>query len=591
MKTLLLCLLVGSVAAAQRQPVERETGVNVRDHGAVGDGVADDTAAIQAAVDAALSSPARRAIHLPGARAYRITRPILVHASDFPLIAGEGNQRTGGTRIQAQNFIGPIFHVRGAAAYEDLTFVPSLARGTGHAVAFTQHSYGTAAWLDLVDAGASARLDGLAQCTVALFLRMDATTSEEQQVVRSFGSLYGTATSAYRIAIDTRGHLRASFTVNGSVHEVTAGDPLPPGRVYYVELSYDGAAVRLFYGIPGQTVTLAGEHAASGSISQSLFETMALSGVRGVWPHGPPLSNPIQGAIDSIHISRTARHAGPFTAPTNKHRPDANTLILENFDNETADFSIVYTSNGTAYIPKRSQRGGTHGSHLDLGHLVLEPAQGGAGLFLHGVILSRVHDLTVTSGIWGIDAYHDVFEVQFERLDFVMPSNYARAAIAATAQTGINHYRDINATGLAVALVARTGSGIVTNLYSTGDRQVIPLVLHEGSWVVHSMHFSNEDAGADTYVANMYLSANDNVEIVGGEFERYVNAGPAIVVGAGNKSLTIVGGTFKMAPDAAEVVRIEGAPLQPMVLINSYKNQRSVPWSTDRVNLVTLPAR
>ncbi len=46
--------------------------INVRDYGAVGDGIADDTEAIQRAADAAQNSPDTRTVYLP-AGIYRLT--------------------------------------------------------------------------------------------------------------------------------------------------------------------------------------------------------------------------------------------------------------------------------------------------------------------------------------------------------------------------------------------------------------------------------------------------------------------------------------------------------------------------------------
>lgn len=69
---------------------ERKPEVSVRDHGAVGDGVADDTAAIQKALDA---NPGK-VVHLPEGR-YRLTRSLtLVSGAHGTVLQGDGPART-----------------------------------------------------------------------------------------------------------------------------------------------------------------------------------------------------------------------------------------------------------------------------------------------------------------------------------------------------------------------------------------------------------------------------------------------------------------------------------------------------------------
>jgi hypothetical protein len=79
---------VAALAAARVQPGRPATG-NVRDHGAKGDGAADDTAALQDAVDRVAGS----VVLPPGT--YRITRPIVVELDKvgFASITGGGSAR------------------------------------------------------------------------------------------------------------------------------------------------------------------------------------------------------------------------------------------------------------------------------------------------------------------------------------------------------------------------------------------------------------------------------------------------------------------------------------------------------------------
>ena len=83
---LLLAVFLTTVQAAQDPalpPVPRSA--NVRDHGAVGDGIADDTAAIQKALDSVRGAPG--VVHMPAGK-YRITATLLV--PDGSTLIGEG---------------------------------------------------------------------------------------------------------------------------------------------------------------------------------------------------------------------------------------------------------------------------------------------------------------------------------------------------------------------------------------------------------------------------------------------------------------------------------------------------------------------
>ncbi len=97
--------------------------VNVRDYGAVGDGVADDTAAVQRAIDAALN-PAGGELFIPAGK-YRITRTLHLNKARVLRVYGQGDSvmhakesrassliwdgPAGGTLLKAEGFGNVIF--------------------------------------------------------------------------------------------------------------------------------------------------------------------------------------------------------------------------------------------------------------------------------------------------------------------------------------------------------------------------------------------------------------------------------------------------------------------------------------------------
>ncbi len=70
-----IILLLACYVVAFAQPATSPSGLNVRDFGAVGDGVADDTAAFEQALAAAAELPTGRAVKVP-AGLYRLTRTL-----------------------------------------------------------------------------------------------------------------------------------------------------------------------------------------------------------------------------------------------------------------------------------------------------------------------------------------------------------------------------------------------------------------------------------------------------------------------------------------------------------------------------------
>jgi parallel beta-helix repeat protein len=76
---------------AQAAPSEPQEGwISVTDHGAVGDGVTDDTAAIQATLDAARATTPHQSIYFPAGRVYRVSNQLTATGLTDVVIAGQG---------------------------------------------------------------------------------------------------------------------------------------------------------------------------------------------------------------------------------------------------------------------------------------------------------------------------------------------------------------------------------------------------------------------------------------------------------------------------------------------------------------------
>jgi hypothetical protein len=123
-----IALGLASPASAQFAP---RTVVNAASFGARGDGITDDTAALQAAIDAAIYTE-KRALHIPGGR-YRISAPLHVgYGTSYTslLIFGDGRRYRGeegfsGTAIIASHVDAPAIVFQGVrnSVLRDLSIV------------------------------------------------------------------------------------------------------------------------------------------------------------------------------------------------------------------------------------------------------------------------------------------------------------------------------------------------------------------------------------------------------------------------------------------------------------------------------------
>lgn len=84
-------IAVPAVSAAQEDPTATADGwISIVAHGAVGDGVTDDTAAIQAALDAAAATVPAGGVYLPPGRTYKVSDQLVASGLRGGVISGYG---------------------------------------------------------------------------------------------------------------------------------------------------------------------------------------------------------------------------------------------------------------------------------------------------------------------------------------------------------------------------------------------------------------------------------------------------------------------------------------------------------------------
>ena len=168
----------------------------------------------------------------------------------------------------------------------------------------------------LVPAEACGLPDG--PLTVEAWLNADDLSGRTGLVTRTESSEYGIFVSD--------GTPDFSIHLDGAYRAVR-GTPglVPTGGWHHLAGVFDGREIRLY--LDGRLI---GSDSASGSRTMNQLPFMVGADVDRA---GRPTSH-FKGLIDGVRISQVARYAGERFEPVRRHRPDADTALLLNFDAE-----------------------------------------------------------------------------------------------------------------------------------------------------------------------------------------------------------------------------------------------------------------
>jgi len=117
--------------------------------------------------------------------------------------------------------------------------------------------------------------------------------------------------------------------LDGDYREVKSPAPLEPGTWQHLAGVYDGAEVRLY--VDGMLV---GRAAASGARRRNTHPLVVGGDVDA---NGRPSSG-MDGVLDEVRLSSTARYVGDQFRPAQRHVGDTKTLLLLHFDGATGPF-------------------------------------------------------------------------------------------------------------------------------------------------------------------------------------------------------------------------------------------------------------
>ena len=449
----------GSNASIERFNIDGRFNVKNPVYGAKGDGLTDDTAAIQAAYNATCAA-AIAANSANANIAATLWFPAGTYITSFSLISNCSQPITwkceseGACTIQSvSEGIFPIILHEAASYLNGITaqgpiLAASLATGSGSALNWGANSQ---QYYDLKDASLGLSptgwhnakpLNGATALSVEGYFNYAGGGSGSVYIMESHGddlnlpNLVSTALQIFVVA-GSPNKLAASLTTSGSgVVSIAGGGTITPGTTYEFEASYDGSNFRLFYGIPGSTTTLIGSVAATGTLVQQPAEVFALGDGGGLTIGGNNFSSSHWlGQLDSIRISSVARHTATYTAPTAKFSNDGNTLILLN-NLAQNDTLLQVTNVGGAPLPNWIPlhysgpfgSGGTPGNvHANFVNLTL--AGGNYSLLGENVLYTTLDHITATG------ASHDA--VKFEDISYGTRIEHLTASVTAFGESNV----------------------------------------------------------------------------------------------------------------------------------------------------------
>jgi hypothetical protein len=143
----------------------------------------------------------------------------------------------------------------------------------------------------------------------------------------------------YGIAVGAAGRLAANFFVGDQYLHVRTPETtrLETNRWYHVAEVFDGRELRFY--LDGRLI---GKAAREGTLKDNDFP-LILGG--DVGPRGAAIDL-LNGELDAVRVSSTARYAGDSFTPADRHAPDAQTLLLLNFDHQVGPYLVDESPKG-----------------------------------------------------------------------------------------------------------------------------------------------------------------------------------------------------------------------------------------------------
>jgi hypothetical protein len=570
---------------------------NVKAYGAKGDAATDDTASIQNVLNAECTTPGSG--FLPSATGYRINYPLW----------GKCN----GANLSGTGIAGPIepFYDFGktllfmGSAYTGIPLRASLVSGAGNAFDFTPSSRNNT-WLNLrewdgingpLGSPSGMNLNGLSALTVEMYVE-DVTTGDGNMVTsNSVPSQTIGQVAAFQTRISGGQWGFQLHTTGGNVGN--NGGAVTTGNTYYYALTYDGTTARMYVCIPGSTnCSPAATAAASGTIVQDPTEDVTIGPSMGSsWPNGGSYAGAINGYVDSVRISNSARWTGTIgTVPSAKFSADSNTLILTN--GETApggapfikayDNSLASGSWGFGWLFEYfsgSTVPGLNQTYNTVQNIVINPN----GPDVSGLMFDGTHNATADHiscgegfGFKGCEIGFELWNLAYN--NFIFSNLYdlgvpGRYGIVASNANDVYFY-NTQVTN-AWACEAINSNATLTDPLCTQSSITVPrygLAVSAGIGGSITEINPQDDAEGSGAFSHLFVTGPEFVSIQGGAIAGSNNASAAVLDNGARVTFT---GVNMYADHSPTQIIAESGALSPVAVTNAtLQSWGSAPWSS-----------
>lgn len=438
------------------------------DFGAVGDGVTDDHAAIQAALDAASSSAdtsGTKTVYFP-AGTYLNSLPLWVTGSGVQLVGsyqGIGARTLGvfaGASNIKGNYYGGVGILAAASSATVSNLVAPLVTGTGNSFQLTGHS----PWFNLRDCP-TMDINGKSALCVEAFHKTTEQVQVLDPIVTSFGRWMPSDALSNAFVLCTSSG-KARFTINLSTSGViTITDPaqtLSDGNVHHIAGTYDGSTVRLF--LDGALVA---SSAGTGTVVQGPLEEVIVGATRNNPPEQDQL-NDMAGTTFSVRIRDVAGYTAAFTAPNSQLALVSNTLALLNLDLQRGPMTRIQTSSGDVWSVQRVSSFTPGMYSFGMRGLTIDSGSGRLiCLYLHGNtefwFVEHCAFISTRTAIYG--PFNNKFQWSVRNCLFQSASTGTRFGIALGGNGGAGHMDSVWDWGSPVPVLFAVGSNVLTNVF------------------------------------------------------------------------------------------------------------------------------